>query len=457
LIRLFRYLQQSMRARAIATLMVMALGVFGLSAWAFLFLGMVGGSYQQIVNRALDSMVPVSRLQQLVYSSAQPVHDFLVEADPVYPEGFERVSAEIDGLFERYARRGNPEQPPQGVMEAPEGSLEVREETRDALLRVERQLMAVAVAEWRTARDDARRLFREDEMPQAVRIATMNKFDRHTGHTIQILGRLYELIEGRIHNEWVVAREAQRRDLSVVMGLLWGALGLAAIIGYSLTRSIVLPLGALQQAAERYATGDFSVPVALDRKDELGQLAAAFNRMGEDLARTHERLEYLSLHDELTGLPNRRAFHRYVEEELARAERFTQPFGLIILDLDHFKQVNDRHGHQTGDRVLKLLAEVLREEVRTIDRPARLGGEEFAVLLPGTGLSGAHGVAERIRERMAREVTDLGKVALRVTVSAGVAAYPDHGAGIDPLVAKADKALYVAKSKGRNRVVHAEC
>ncbi|MDH4228130.1 MAG: diguanylate cyclase [Nitrospirota bacterium] len=445
MIRLIRYLGSSLRARFAVGMVLLAVLTIGMSAWAFVFLGEVGGSYQRIVNRALDDMVPVSRLQQLAYSSSQPVHNYLLDGDPVWAQAYGRVSMEIDGLFARYARHGNlPD------AEKP-GNQQARADA--AVLRVERQMMAIAVAEWKTANNEAESLFADGvSMTPAARIARMNKFDRHVGHTVQVLGRLYDLIETRVHDEWVRTRASQEQDLSVVMGLLWGSLALLGIMGFMLMRSVVVPLGSLQQAAARYAKGDFAVPVDTTRRDELGQLAAAFHRMGEDLSRTHEQLRYLSAHDELTGLWNRRAFHEQLLDETNRGERFASGFAVVILDADHFKQVNDNFGHQAGDAALKWLAAAIRREIRAVDRAARLGGEEFAVLLPGTGVEGATALAERIRLSMQEHPVEVEGDSIPLTVSAGVAAYPAHGATINAVMAAADRALYVAKDSGRNRV-----
>ncbi|HEY3070555.1 MAG TPA: GGDEF domain-containing protein, partial [Gaiellaceae bacterium] len=136
-----------------------------------------------------------------------------------------------------------------------------------------------------------------------------------------------------------------------------------------------------------------------------------------------------------------------------RAERFGGALALIVADLDDFKQVNDRYGHQAGDDVLRAFADVLRETVRDIDLAARYGGEEFAVLLPQTDLAGAERVAERLRERMEiRLVEPSSDSPFSVTASFGVASFPEAGTPA-ALFAAADEALYRAKSAGKNCVV----
>ena len=171
-------------------------------------------------------------------------------------------------------------------------------------------------------------------------------------------------------------------------------------------------------------------------------------------ARLHRIVQVQAITDELTGLANRRFFRDALETELLRAERFENPLSVIVADLDDFKLVNDRYGHHAGDEVLKAFAEVLRGRVRGVDLAARLGGEEFAVLLPETGAEGAEALAESLRQAISDLVVPFDSSEIRVTVSFGVAAFPQtHTA--DDLLNAADSALYRAKRQGKDRVVSA--
>jgi diguanylate cyclase (GGDEF)-like protein len=175
-------------------------------------------------------------------------------------------------------------------------------------------------------------------------------------------------------------------------------------------------------------------------------------KLGDSL----EALRRLATRDELTGLLNRREYERILAEEEDRSRRFGQPLALVIIDVDRFKAINDAHGHAAGDAVLKEVATRIAGTIRTVDRAARIGGEEFALILVQTDGASAREVARRTIESVARTpVLAGGGLALAVTASAGVAAFPSDAGTAEGLFAAADRALYAAKERGRNQAVHA--
>ncbi len=176
----------------------------------------------------------------------------------------------------------------------------------------------------------------------------------------------------------------------------------------------------------------------------------------ESLNKLNEHLDRLARIDPLTDAANRRHFHACLEAELARAGRYGRECSLVIVDIDHFKQINDRHGHAGGDDALRHFVQITREQLRTQDELGRLGGEEFAVLLPETGLESAIAVTERIRRAVEATPARFEDVLIPMTASFGVARWQSFAESADALLQRADKALYAAKSGGRNRVASAE-
>jgi diguanylate cyclase (GGDEF)-like protein len=189
-----------------------------------------------------------------------------------------------------------------------------------------------------------------------------------------------------------------------------------------------------------------------ERTTALAHSLAAQASIALENAHLHGIVKRQAVTDELTGLANRRAFLEALAPELRREERFGGSLALVFADLDDFKRVNDRFGHHVGDDLLRTFAQILQRRTRQIDVCARLGGEEFAVLLPQTDLVGAEALAEGLRLAVADLTVPVGRETVGVTASFGVAAYPEtHTA--DELMTAADRALYSAKRKGKNCVV----
>jgi diguanylate cyclase (GGDEF)-like protein len=189
---------------------------------------------------------------------------------------------------------------------------------------------------------------------------------------------------------------------------------------------------------------DARIPTATVRA--LAQ-AAMHTALALHNARLLSENERLATRDSLTGLANRRLFDESLQREVARAQRLAAPLSLLVLDVDHFKQVNDSYGHQIGDAVLREVADALVANTKSFDVAARYGGDEFVLLLPGCSLADAAGVADRVRDGIARSVGEAP-----VTISVGLATMPDNASDAERLMAAADAALYDAKRTGRDRV-----
>jgi diguanylate cyclase (GGDEF)-like protein/PAS domain S-box-containing protein len=189
-------------------------------------------------------------------------------------------------------------------------------------------------------------------------------------------------------------------------------------------------------------------------RDDAGVITH-FASIERDLTRykkIERQLANMALFDSLTGALNRPAFFQHAEKEFARGKRYYRPLSVIMLDIDHFKRINDQYGHHGGDQVLQLFAEVCQEVIRSTDLMGRIGGEEFALLLPDTPINSAYNLAERLRERINKFPYLAGDMLIEVTASLGVAELQSDDTNFKALLQRADAALYEAKHAGRNRV-----
>jgi diguanylate cyclase (GGDEF)-like protein len=188
------------------------------------------------------------------------------------------------------------------------------------------------------------------------------------------------------------------------------------------------------------------------REAELMDVNQALHRNFQEIDVLHDQLREQANRDALTGLFNRRYLDSTLDRELARCKRDGQPLALIMIDIDHFKQVNDTYGHQAGDQILFKLGTLLAGMARAGDVACRYGGEEFLLLMPTMPLDAAVVRAGELRTTFGEMVVPFGEFRLKATLSIGVSAYPGHGMSAEELIRHADKALYRAKHSGRNRV-----
>lgn len=253
---------------------------------------------------------------------------------------------------------------------------------------------------------------------------------------------------------------------TLVIGLILIIGILASIFGHRL----VSPVRRLSREAARVASGDLDVDIPVSGLSEVSYLTQVFNHMVANLKRnreelssanhalreTNEELHQISITDGLTGLYNRTHIMELFAKEKSRSQRSRNHLSVLMLDIDDFKKINDTYGHPVGDTVMRRLADTLSSSVRDCDYVGRYGGEEFLIILPESSVKDAANTAERIRVNVGNLQFVEDQENFSVTVSIGVAGFPDHGENTESILGHADNALYQAKADGRNRVVVAE-
>jgi diguanylate cyclase (GGDEF)-like protein len=305
-------------------------------------------------------------------------------------------------------------------------------------------------------------LVREDDLPGLGR--AVYGLRPLSGH---LRASLVGLVPGEVAYRSLV--DSRNRLLRYLVPILLGLF----VVNLVATRKLLRPILLLFQGAKRVSSGDLDVYLPAWGSNEIADLTRAFNEMArkvrdgrrsleearDELARSNESLkaanrtlEALAITDGLTGLYNHRHFQESLEKEIRRCDREGRDLSLLLLDLDHFKEYNDRWGHTEGDAALRRVAGTIMKSIRSTDLAFRYGGEELAVLLPSCTKEQAVEVAEKIRVAVARAASRPGRFGGRTTVSIGVATFPEDGRVARGLFDTADAALYQAKALGRDRV-----
>jgi diguanylate cyclase (GGDEF)-like protein len=300
----------------------------------------------------------------------------------------------------------------------------------------------------------AQRSLAEHPNPTLVR-TYQERFNKQSTDAAASVSQLYKVVvQFQLQDDLAKAEQTkQQLRLMIISGFSLG-MGVAVIAGWFLARSILRPLHVLEQGVRHFGEGKLHHRIRLTNQDEFGQLAQAFNVMGSKLEESQKELVDLATLDGLTGVFNRREFNKRLQVELNQAERQGYCCALIMFDIDHFKKLNDTHGHQSGDEALKCFAALLKQQVRPGDLVARYGGEEFGVILPHTTIQEAILVAERLRQAVELEPVPISLTkTLQITSSIGVSAFPEDAGDPSSLLEAADQALYAAKRGGRNQVV----
>ena len=258
------------------------------------------------------------------------------------------------------------------------------------------------------------------------------------------------------HNSITYKKIIQSKDVSSAIKAIMPEINdatISEILNNTDTHSIIsIPLFVMDEEFGVFTVFSSRADLAKSEEDFLVMYAKQIE-LAITIANLFEQVKEQAVTDGLTGLYNRRYFEEYLQKECIRAKRINQPFSIIGLDLDFLKKINDTYGHSQGDIAIKTIAQVLKKNARSIDTAARMGGEEFNIILPGVGSEGAMIAAERIRKTI--ENTELDVIG-HITASVGVATFLEHSDNIEDIMELTDQAMYISKQNGRNRVTLAK-
>ena len=410
--------------------MVIAIGPLFISAlggFVLLNRGVIA-AFDDVALRQREQSASLQRLRLLLWETLPPVDEFVDRknhvAPPTYRDVREKIEVEFAGLTDAF--------------QGQQATLVLLEHAQD---------------DWTTADRHATGLISTATSTGAVETAiTLQRFHGEVAAANDKLTAIYERVRKRIDADHDAALRSYERAIWMAgiaggMSLLAMAAGVI-VIGRVLSGSV----DRLVKGAVRFAHGDRQHRIEIALPPELHRVAEEFNDMISRIDESEKALSRLAHQDTLTGLRNRRAFDEAFEQVRARHDRHGEETALLAIDIDHFKHINDQFGHGVGDEVLGLISRIMLRNVRPFDKVYRIGGEEFAVILPAASTDQAKDVADRLCQAVAATpfAVDDRKIGLSISIGISTTA---QACEKEALMELADSALYEAKKAGRNRVV----
>jgi diguanylate cyclase (GGDEF)-like protein len=371
------------------------------------------------------------KLQMALHELTMPVNDHIIHANPAEQDNYRMLKQKVSRNFDN---------------------------TMSLKTLFAEQIEAINEArnEWITATETANAIMSmENPVGDPYAAARMELFDKQVENSINILDRIHHLA----HAEIIENQEALydiKEGLLVLMIIVF-IVGVAiSIYGFVvLARATFAPLEEVTTVMDRFSKGELDHRIDREMVAEVKHLADGFNTMADNIRQMKDELERLGIEDPLTGSFNRRKFHEDLEIELSRAKRLEEQISILMIDLDHFKSVNDSYGHMAGDVVLKTIVTEINHQLREYDTLYRYGGEEFIVILPESSVEHALIVGERIRSAVSNtQIRIDSEHFISVSTSIGISTFPEDAREENGLLQSADQAVYAAKKRGRNRVCH---
>lgn len=407
---------------------IVPLGTTGLLGYFAIKHGMLD-SFKDIAYRQYNHVISTQKLQVSLWETLTPIDLYVTNKNPSDPGAFSALRQQIEEQFARLHSE---------LKSMPEAQT----------------LLERSRADWSTAdRLATETILVQREVSDDKDAELIDKFRSLIASANDKLGVINKENSLAINKDYSNALHAYERldwitGIAATISLL---LSLTSI--WMVGRILVSNIDRLVDGATRFGAGQRDVRVEIAIPPELHKVADVFNRMMLKVHESEMALVDLARRDQLTGLFNRRAFDESLIEACARIRRLDEKFALLMIDIDHFKRVNDTFGHAVGDGVLRMVSRVMISCFREIDSAFRIGGEEFAVLLLGADMEAAKIAADRLRAAIATEYVTVESQEIRVTVSIGIALSSPLLSSVETLTKVADAALYKAKTEGRNQCV----
>ena len=410
------------------------------------------------INQLFEEQEKVQGARRTLIHSFKPIHFSLNDSQKLIASKAQSEARKISVKLLEFSLRGNPKDKEKAVASINALMESFQQFTTSVDVKVIRLGDVIkATEDYLSVVDDFLQLSSQRKHPidyiynQEEKIHTARK---------SVIQSLYPLIESQYEflkktaiktNNSIENADTIQKASSFVFIIL------AAILGFLLSKMIIKPILELNKATQQIGEGKFDTNIRVNTKNEIGELAQAFNEMTTNLQRSNDRIEYMAFYDELTGLANRRLMINRLEQALVSGIRHGHRGALMVMDLDRFKNINDSLGHAAGDLLLSQVADRLESSVREEDTIARLGGDEFVILLPFVEKDGddilapvAH-IAENIREVLSKPY-QVERNLYNATPSIGVVLFPHLDDTAENLLKRADAAMYRSKRDGGNRV-----
>lgn len=386
-------------------------------------------SSNEIVEDSVNEMHLAMSLRLAITEAAMPPNDYIFHGRSYEQANARKANTLVEQVFSRIS-------------------------TSHSWTPEQRKIVAEARQEWIKSRhlgEAIMQLKNPVGLPQGPDM--MEQYDTQLERTNSVVARLHHIAMREVAKNHDELHKIESEFKTILLSTAFVGLLLSISGSILMVRNTFPALKQLRQGIELFGKGHLGHRIGTEMPSELQNVSEGLNAMATKLQTIYTRLEQQSMQDGLTGAFNKRKFKIDFKHEIDRARRYGQTFSLLMIDLDHFKVVNDTYGHPAGDTVLQTAVQNITTQLRTSDTLYRYGGEEFTVLLPETDETCALIAAERIRSSMADNHIHLrNNNEVTVNVSIGAATYPHHGDKEDELLAAADDALYTAKNSGRNRV-----